>query len=218
MANMRLPLKISTVLGLLALRPMYAVSAANALGEKDNVDAPDYIPGNDVNMFGSLVWLVISLAIVIVLIVIVIKWLSQRNRAWGTNASLRSLGGIALGQNSSVQVIEVAGRVYIVGVGESVSLIDKLDDPEQARAVLEALEAKQQTGWMNNPIEMLINKLRKKQPDEAAHNPVNEQWNSTASFQQLLNNQMNMRSDRKKQLEDMLNDTKTNERLMDDEK
>lgn len=219
MAKSRLSLKTNALIGLMALWPLHKVSAASvSSGNNDeNVD-PLTFSGGDVNLFGSLVWLIISLAIVIVLIVVVIKWLSQRNRAWGANASLRSLGGIALGQNSSVQVIEIAGHMYIVGVGDSVTLIDKLDDPEQARAIREALELKVQNNWVNNPIEMLINKLRKKRTEDHDNHSVNEEWNSAASFQQLLNNQMNVRSDRKKQLEELLGDIKTNERLMDDEK
>ena len=54
----------------------------------------------------------------------------QRNRGWGTNRALRSLGGIPLGQNKSLQVVELSGRVYVVGVGDSITLLDKIDDPE----------------------------------------------------------------------------------------
>ena len=58
--------------------------------------------------------------------------LSQRNRGWGTNRALRSLGGIPLGQNKSLQVVELSGRVYIVGVGDNITLLDKIDEPEDS--------------------------------------------------------------------------------------
>ncbi|MNJ69794.1 hypothetical protein D3C77_661840 [compost metagenome] len=48
--------------------------------------------------------------------------------------------------------------------------------------------------------------------------PANEQWNSATSFQDLLQDKLNKQSDRKQQLESLLNNSKTNERLMDDEK
>jgi flagellar protein FliO/FliZ len=164
------------------------------------------------SLTGSLVWVIVSLAIVITLIVLLIKWLSVRNRAWGVNRSMRSLGGIALGQNNSLQVIEIAGKVYIVGVGENITLIDKLDDAEEARSVIAALERQSDAGWPMN----LLGKLKKRDAQQQSE-PSNERWNQGASFQSMLQSKLNQQADRKQQIETLLQDSKTNERLMDDE-
>ncbi|OME80237.1 hypothetical protein BK120_19380 [Paenibacillus sp. FSL A5-0031] len=169
------------------------------------------------DLAGNMIWVIVSLAIVIVLIILVIKWLSQRNRMWGTNRSLRSLGGIALGQNNSLQVVEIAGRIYIVGVGENITLIDKLDDPEQASAVISALERQQESAWSKDLVSQILKKFKDRNNPNGS-DPTNEQWNKTSSFQDLLQNKLSQQADRKQQLESLLHESKSNERLMDDEK
>ncbi len=209
--------RISMVSALgMAICPRFAAAAATN-GSSAERDGQMAYTGS-ANVAGSLIWVIISLALVIVLIIFVIKWLSQRNRAWGTNRSLRSLGGIALGQNHSLQVVEIAGRIYIVGVGESITLIDKLDDPEQARAVIAALERQQESVWPQNLLTQLLDKVKNRGERAEAGQPSNEQWNSASSFQHMLQSKLNQQADRKQQLESLLHDPKTNERLMDDEK
>ena len=211
-----LPSRISMVTALgMAIWPRFAAAAATD-GSSANNDEQMVFTGTK-DLAGSLIWVIISLAIVIVLIILVIKWLSQRNRTWGTNRSLRSLGGIALGQNNSLQVVEIAGRIYIVGVGENITLIDKIDDAEQANAVITALERQQQSAWSKDIISELLSKLRNRN-ERAETDLSEEQWNSTSSFQHLLQNKLSKQADRKQQLESMLHESKSNERLMDDEK
>ncbi|WP_169083069.1 flagellar biosynthetic protein FliO [Paenibacillus sp. PL91] len=199
----------------MAIWPRFAAAAAID-GSSANQDEQMVFTGSK-DLAGSLVWVIISLAIVIVLIIFVIKWLSQRNRMWGTNRSLRSLGGIALGQNNSLQVVEIAGRIYIVGVGENITLLDKLDDPEQAQAVISALERQQESAWSKDIISQLLSKLKNRN-ENASPEPSNEQWNKESSFSDLLQSKLSKQADRKQQLESLLQDSKTNERLMDDEK
>ncbi|MFX3632927.1 MAG: flagellar biosynthetic protein FliO [Candidatus Pristimantibacillus sp.] len=199
----------STILSIVGLALWPTLAAASDL---NNDNGPTKLPGSE-NMAGSLVWVIVSLFIVIALIVVLIKWLSTRNRAWGTNRSLRSLGGIALGQNNSMQVVELAGRVYIVGVGENVTLIDKIDDLEQAQAIVASIERQSNGGWSPNGMAELLKRFR--QRDNKAE-PSNEQWNESSSFQNILNDNLNRQADRKQQIESLLKDSKPNERLMDD--
>lgn len=213
---LNIPSRISMVSALgMAIWPRFAAAAAID-GSSANQDEQMVFTGSK-DLAGSLVWVIISLAIVIVLIIFVIKWLSQRNRMWGTNRSLRSLGGIALGQNNSLQVVEIAGRIYIVGVGENITLLDKLDDPEQAQAVISALERQQESAWSKDIISQLLSKLKNRN-ENASPEPSNEQWNKESSFSDLLQSKLSKQADRKQQLESLLQDSKTNERLMDDEK
>ncbi len=214
MFNIASRISMVSALGM-AIWPRFAAAAAQD-GSSANDEGQMMFTGTN-DLAGNMIWVIVSLAIVIVLIILVIKWLSQRNRMWGTNRSLRSLGGIALGQNNSLQVVEIAGRIYIVGVGENITLIDKLDDPEQASAVISALERVQESAWSKD----LISQILKKFKDRNNHNesdPTNEQWNKTSSFQDLLQNKLSQQADRKQQLESLLHESKTNERLMDDEK
>lgn len=210
-----IPSRISMVSALgMAIWPRVAAAATN--GSSANHDEQMVFTGTT-DMAGSLIWVIISLAIVIVLIILVIKWLSQRNRTWGSNRSLRTLGGIALGQNNSLQVVEIAGRVYIVGVGENITLIDKLDDADQASTVIAALERQQESAWSKSQISGLLRKLNHRNGNTEPE-PSGGQWNEASSFESLLQNKLSKQADRKQQLESLLHDSKSNERLMDDEK
>ncbi|WP_441911318.1 flagellar biosynthetic protein FliO [Paenibacillus sp. MCAF9] len=199
----------------MAIWPQFAAAAAQG-GSSANDEGQMMFTGTN-DLAGNMIWVIVSLAIVIVLIILVIKWLSQRNRMWGTNRSLRSLGGIALGQNNSLQVVEIAGRIYIVGVGENITLIDKLDDPEQASAVISALERQQESAWSKDLVSQILKKFKDRNNPNGS-DPANEQWNKTSSFQDLLQNKLSQQADRKQQLESLLHESKSNERLMDDEK
>lgn len=200
----------------IALMAFPTIAAADASGSGGNSEAPTIPNSNPVEFLGSLVWVVVALAIVITLILLVIKWLSRRNQLWGANRSMRSLGGIALGQSSSMQVVEIAGRVYIVGVGETITLLDKWDDPEEAAAVIAALEKSPDQAWSPKDLTHMLKKWRKGASSQKE--PGKEQWNSASSFQQMLQNKLEKGTNRKQQLEEMLQDDNKNERLMDHEK
>ncbi|MEF2244552.1 MULTISPECIES: flagellar biosynthetic protein FliO [unclassified Paenibacillus] len=169
-------------------------------------------------LLGSIVWIMVALGIVIVLIVLLLKWMSNRNKLWGVNRALRSLGGTSLGQHSSLQVIEVAGRIYIVGVGQNITLLDKIDDPLEAQEVLAAFERDADQGWSSGQFGLAF--IKKWQTSKAAKQQEADSStaNSDSSFEDLLQNQLNQRTMRNEQLKQLIKDAKSNERLMDDEK
>jgi flagellar protein FliO/FliZ len=184
-----------------AIQPAFAAAAGN-----ENDQGP--MAGSD-SYAGSIIWVIISLIIVIGLIILLIKWLSQRNRVWGTNRAVRSLGGVALGQNNSLQVIELTGRLYVVGVGENVTLLDKIEDVEQVQAILASLD-RQSNGavWSTNTITDFLKRFRKQEPS-SGEDLTNEQWDmQSSSFQSLLNQNLSKQADRKQQLESLLKESK----------
>ncbi|WP_219836670.1 flagellar biosynthetic protein FliO [Paenibacillus sp. R14(2021)] len=162
---------------------------------------------------GYLVWVIVALLLVIGLIILLIKWLASRNRGWGTNRALRSLGGIPLGQNKSLQVVELSGRVYVVGVGEDITLLDKIDDPETAAAVLDAIEQQNSRTWNSPTLADFVSRFRKK--NDGAE-PNNQPWQSSASFKELLSDGMKRQSDQKQKVEDLLKEQNHNDRLLDE--
>lgn len=213
---MKLQLR-SAVLAAAGLSALPGVAAAKLAGNDTGNDFKANIPGSEPgDLLGGLVWVIVSLAIVITLIVLVIKWLSNRSRMWGANRSMRSLGGIALGQNSSMQVVEIAGSIYIVGVGTTITLLDKIDDPEQAAKVIAAMEAQAGGSWSTKELASLFNRSRADRTEEKQ--PTEDRWNDPMSFQQLLQNKLSQQAGRKEQIESLLNKQNTNERLMEDEK
>lgn len=180
-------------------------------------DSEQYVPvSSPGDLIGNLVWVMVALAIVVALILFAIKWLSRRNQLWGGNRSMRSLGGIALGQNSSLQVVDIGGRVYIVGVGQQITLLDKLVDPDEAAELIASLEQQGETAWKPMDFTAFVNKWRGRHSSTAQDEQGRS--NDVSSFQQMLQSKLSKQSDRKQQLEAMLQDDNTNERLMDHEK
>ena len=47
--------------------------------------------------------------------------------------SIRSLGGVPLGQNKSIQIVEIGHSLFVVGVGENIQLLDKIIDADEVR-------------------------------------------------------------------------------------
>lgn len=214
MLNPRMRAAILTVIGI-AILP--TIAAAGSGGSGDGEAQIEYEQINTPGDFlGSLVWVMVALAIVIALIIFALKWLARRNQLWGGNRSMRSLGGVALGQNKSVQVLEIGGRVYIVGVGEEITLLDKCVDPEETAKLIASLDIQPAGAWSQVGMTDFVKKWRNHRSEQ--DEPGKEQWNDPTTFQQMLQSKLNKQSDRKQQLEDLLQDPNSYERLMDHEK
>lgn len=165
------------------------------------VGAPDEGKPEIGTGIGYLIWVIVALLIVIGLIVLLIKYLASRNRGWGTNKALRSLGGIPLGQNKSLQVVELSGRLYVVGVGEDITMLDKIEDPDAVAAIMDAIEQQNGRTWSSPTIADFLGRLRNKQQSSR---PSEDEWQSSVSFKELLNNGMKRQADQKQKVEELL--------------
>jgi len=94
----------------------------------------------------SLIRVIASLSIILLLIFISFRFLAQKK---GTINSgfYQHLGGIPLGQNKTVQVVEIGNKIYILGVGEDVQLLQVIEDKQDLQAIKEfaAWQGSQQT-------------------------------------------------------------------------
>lgn len=200
----KLAWKVTRLTTIFAMSLPYIAVAASSNSEFGDLssDAPNKI---DSSMIGQVVWVFVALAIVVGLLVLTIKFLSKRNRAWGTHRGLRSLGGISLGQHSSMQVIEIANRIYIVGVGEQVTLLDKEDDPEKVAQLIAELEFKDQQTFNFGTIKDWLSSKKSVQKEENYNNDT-YMWNDSKSFEDLLLSKLDKQAERKQELESLLKD------------
>ncbi|MDK8180719.1 MULTISPECIES: flagellar biosynthetic protein FliO [unclassified Paenibacillus] len=164
---------------------------------------------------GSLFTVLLSLAVIIILIVLFIKLLSRKNKMWQMNQSIRTLGGTGLGQNKSLQVVEVGDVVYLLGVGEDITLIDKVSDPEQVAHLLSTFERVQVAqGALPVSVSAWIKQLRNKRrshTDNAA--PHQEETDSSSvSFHEMLHAKLEKQPDRSARVERLLNDNTKEDR------
>lgn len=84
-----------------------------------------------------IVRLVISLAIVVGMIWLLVKLLALRSRWLYRHRPLKVLGGVGLGPQKSVQLVEIGETLYVLGVGQDVRLLHIIEDPEERERIIQ---------------------------------------------------------------------------------
>ncbi|MFB9273599.1 flagellar biosynthetic protein FliO [Cohnella cellulosilytica] len=166
----------------------------------------------DTSSLGSvwdLIRVLVVLGLIIGLIVFVLRFLAKRNRGWGMNRSLRSLGGFPLGTNKSMQIVEWNGRIYVLGIGDDITLLESITDPE----IVDALLAEHEAG-MAHTGPALPEWLRKwterggSRSEDLSSRPVG----SDSSFEKSLETRLRQLSERRQQAEQLLEDNRSEDR------
>jgi len=215
-----LVLKIASSCLFTTLFPMLTVTASSN-GERGtdfstelgSEIGTDLSTGNTSSLLqGNPIWdivkVLVGLAVVVTLLMFTVRWLSRRNRTWSSQRGLRSLGGIRLGQNSSLQVVEFSDRVYIIGVGESITLLDKETDPEQVALILQSLEYQDQGAMNLTAFKQLFASRNKTNKPSNIDTRSTESWDDVGAFEDLLQSKLERQAERKQQLESILKDKK----------
>lgn len=159
---------------------------------------------------GNIAWVLFVLILIIVLIVYLIRFLSKRNQSWFSNRSVRILGGVGLGPNKSLQLVEVGSSVYLIGVGEDIRLVDKISDSEEVEQILAALEqeASLQRGQIAPLIAKIVDKLRR-------NNAAQQQPEEETSFHEMFEFKLRQMQNRKDKLEKLRNEENSIDRSGD---
>ena len=134
----------------------------------------------------------LALGLVIGLLIFILKMLNRKNMAYQQNSLMKNLGGISVGAQKSVQLLQIGNRLYIVGVGEDISLIREIDNPEEMEQILSYYENKQEI----TTVPFLTEILSKLKPAK------NVQYEQSASFNDLFNEKLKkIRKERTEELE-----------------
>ena len=134
-----------------------------------------------------------ALGLVIGLLIFILKMLNRKNLAYQHNSLMKNLGGISVGTQKSVQLLQIGNRLYIIGVGEDISLIREIEDTEEMEQILSFYENKQQEMTTVPFLTEILSKLK------PAKNIQSEQ---SASFNELFNEKLkNIKKERTEQLE-----------------
>ncbi|QHS22259.1 flagellar protein [Virgibacillus sp. MSP4-1] len=130
------------------------------------------------SLMGNLMKMVFMLLIVLALIYFLLKFLQKRNKMFQQVQALENLGGISLGSNKSVQMVRIADRIYVIGVGEDISMLTEIEDEETKEELLK----EDQEANTNQPFKAMLKSLeqRKEQHSdkESDTNSFKEQFNS----------------------------------------
>lgn len=169
------------------------------------------MPGNSGAVFVAMVKVIFFLILIIGIFFLIMKVLAKKKWSWNPGrAVFKTLGGLPLGQNKSVQIVEIGRSIYVLGVGDGVNLIQKIDDPEEIAyitAFLAPESASVGQGWQS--IREWLGGMKKR-----GQEPSEDDDQVTASFQDVFQSKMKHMTGRKQMIEDMLrSDDKANRKV-----
>ena len=90
------------------------------------------------------------------------KFLNKRNLNFQRNQFVQNLGGLSLGAQKSVQLLQVGKTLYLVGVGEDVQLLREITDPEEVEALLALYNERQEFAATSPYIAEVFSKFKRK--------------------------------------------------------
>ncbi|MEQ6375337.1 flagellar biosynthetic protein FliO [Bacillaceae bacterium S4-13-56] len=137
----------------------------NTVEEEGNTDSSP-------SLAWTLVKMVFSLFFVLALIYFLLRFINKRNRIFSRVKTLENLGGLSLGTNRSIQIVRIANRYYVVGVGDNVDLLTEITDEDTIAEINQNQYDLQNQGF--------IPSLKK----------TNVENKSTIQFQQLFSNEL----------------------------
>lgn len=175
-------------------------SSSNEL-KKDQVDS---VSEDNEKESGSLTFSVVkmffALLLVLALIYLLIKFLSKRSKLFQQVNVLENLGGISVGQNKSIQLVRIGSKVYLVGVGENVEMLEEITDDEVKNDLLDKGE--------NHPNDFSANNLLPSFLQAKAGGNSNSNKQSKNDFKHLFSRELeNLKNNRK----DIINQHKQKE-------
>lgn len=174
--------------------------AARATASAEEQQPIDGLTGYSPMDAGSIITVIVVLVLIIALIVITIRLLAFKNKSMVATRAIQHLGGVGVGQNKSVQMMKIGDHIYIVGVGENVQLLEKVEQPEHIEAILTAVQAQSMSG--RSLLDYVQNRFGGKKRN--ADKPEQEEPVAASSFQEIFYDKMKQVGHRNTRLQEML--------------
>ena len=75
--------------------------------------------------------MIFALLFVIALLYGLLRFVNSRNKTFQTNQLIHNLGGVGVGQGKSLQLMQVGNSIFLVGIGDDITLIKEITDPKE---------------------------------------------------------------------------------------
>lgn len=137
--------------------------------------------------------IIFALALVLVLIYVLLTLLKRKNNLSKHSQALESLGGISVGQQKSIQIIRIGEKVYAVGIGNDVTMLDEITDENVIRQLEES--ANMEVPALSFMQQLFSNKKQENHDDNKS--VTNQQFSSQ------LDNELDKLKAKREQLIDM---------------
>lgn len=148
--------------------------------------------------------MIFALLFVVLLLYGLLRFVNSRNKTFQQNNLIQNLGGVGVSQGKSVQLLQVGNSLFLVGIGEDITLLKEIEDPEEKAKLTKIYEEKQDIGKTVPYIAELIQRLKENVSSKPTSNEKKDpSFNET--FQKKLR-------EIKKDRSEVLEDWKTKER------
>lgn len=84
--------------------------------------------------------LIFALVFIIALIYFLLRFINKKTKSFTKNQTLKNLGGVPLGPNRSIQIVQVGKRLLVVGVGETIQLLKEIEDEQEIELLMKEQE------------------------------------------------------------------------------
>ncbi|WP_409340964.1 flagellar biosynthetic protein FliO [Paenibacillus sp. MBLB4367] len=163
--------------------------------------------GDGFSVYGMLFQVMFFLLLIIGLFFVIIKFIAKKNKQFSTGRAVKNLGGVALGQNKSVQIVEIGNSLFVLGVGDNVQLISQISDPDEIEQIRDNMAPKAPVDLQSfTSFAKWVRSLRKKEQTEEE---------LPASFHELFADRMKQVSGRKERIDELTQDEYRADRLND---
>ncbi|MEH7076583.1 flagellar biosynthetic protein FliO [Neobacillus drentensis] len=98
------------------------------------------VDSQSTSLFPLFLKFIFSFILVIGLLFLLLRYLSKRGNGMQANGPVLPIGSHLLGNNRSMQILLIGQTIYIVGVGEDVTLIRTISQGEEYQHLLEVYE------------------------------------------------------------------------------
>jgi len=112
--------------------------------------------------------MVLALIFVVALFYGLMKFLNKRNLNFQRNQLVQNLGGLSLGAQKSVQLVQVGKTLYLVGVGEDVQLLREITDPDEVASLLALYNERQELAATSPYIAEVFSKFKRKNSENSS--------------------------------------------------
>lgn len=160
------------------------------------------VPGDTAAAFFAMGKVIFFLILIIGIFYLIMKVLAKKKWRWTPGGKVfHTLGGLPLGQNKSVQIVEIGRSLYILGVGDDVKLLHKIDDPEEIAYITAFLSPDSGTGGQGwDKLRDWLGRMKKSETET-----VEDENQVAATFQNVFQSKLKHMAGRKRMIEDMLN-------------
>ena len=141
--------------------------------------------------------MVLALLFVLALLYGVLKLVNSKNRLYQQHQLIQNLGGLSLGQHKSVQLLQVGDSLFLVGVGEDISILKEITSIEEKEKLMNFYSNKQEITAQIPYIATLLKRFKNPLSTQAGENQ------KSGSFEQVFRKKLSeIKTDRSDGLRD----------------